>query len=79
MVLCRFEILKRTARVLLLCRFNGGPDSTVPLLRCLMKIRSVRILDTIVCSGTFLWLFSLTWDAVKLTLKVGFICPFRGH
>ena len=31
-----------------------------------------------ICSGTFLWLFSPTWDAVKITvtLKVGFICPF---
>ena len=24
----------------------------------------------------FLWLFAPTWDAVKLTLKAGFICPF---
>ena len=22
------------------------------------------------------WLFSPAWDTVKLTLKVGFICPF---
>ena len=36
------------------------PYSAVLLLRFLLKIRSVRILDTIVCSGTFLWLFSLT-------------------
>ena len=28
------------------------------------------------CSGALIWLFSLAWDAVKLTLKVGFICPF---
>ena len=26
--------------------------------------------------GDISWLFSLTWDAVKLNLKVGFICPF---
>ena len=50
--------------------------SAVLLLRFLLKIRSVRILDTIACLGTFLWLFSLAWDAVKLTLKVGFTCPF---
>ena len=25
--------------------------------------------------GAFLWLFLLSWDAIKLTLKVGFICP----
>ena len=53
-----------------------GPDSAVLLLRFLLKIRSVRILDTIVCSGTLLWLFSPAWDANKLTLQVGFICPF---
>ena len=52
------------------------PYSAVLLLRFLLKIRSVRIQDTIVCSGTLLWLFSPAWDAVKLTLQVGFICPF---
>ena len=80
MVLCRFWILKHIARVQLLSRFNCGPkfipNSAVLLLRFLLKIRSVRILDTIVCSGTLLWLFSPAWDAVKLTLKVGFVCPF---
>ena len=48
-----------------------GPDSAVLLLRFLLKIiRSVRILDTIVCLWTLLWLFSPSWDAVKLTLVV---------
>ena len=28
------------------------------------------------CSGALIWLFSPAWDAVELTLKVGFICPF---
>ena len=28
------------------------------------------------CSGALIWLFSPAWDAIKLTLKVGFICPF---
>ena len=27
-------------------------------------------------SGTLLWLFSPAWDAVELTLQVGFVCPF---
>ena len=76
MVLCRFWIWKRVARVRLLRRFNVGPDSAVLLLSFLLKIRSVRILDKIVCLGTLLWLFSPTWDAVKLTLQVSFICPF---
>ena len=53
-----------------------GPDSAVLLPRFLLKIRFVRILDTMVCSGASLWLFSLAWDAVKLTLQVGFISPF---
>ena len=48
-----------------------GPDRAV-----LLQIRSVRILDTIVCSGILLWLFSPALDAVKLTLQVGFIFPF---
>ena len=29
-----------------------------------------------VCLGALIWLFSLAWDAIKLILKVGFICPF---
>ena len=28
------------------------------------------------CLGALIWLFSPAWDAVKLTLKAGFICPF---
>ena len=50
-------------------------DSAVRL-RFLLKIRSVRKLVTIICSGTLLWLFSPAWDAVNLTLEVGFICLF---
>jgi hypothetical protein len=34
------------------------------------------MLDTIVCSGPLVWLFSPAWDAVKLTLEFGFIFPF---
>ena len=30
----------------------------------------------IVCFETLLWLLALALDAIKLTLKVGFICPF---
>ena len=39
----------------------------------------VGILDTTICLGALLWLFSLLWvchETTKLTLKVGFICPF---
>ena len=53
-----------------------GPCSSVLLLRFFLKIRSARILYTIVCPGTLLWLFSLAWDTIKPTLQVGFICPF---
>ena len=52
-----------------------GPHSAI-FLRFLLNIRSVRILDTIVRSRTLLWLFSHAWDAVELTLQVGFIYPF---
>ena len=40
--------------------------------------RSFRSLDTIVCSGALLWLFSPAHDDVKLrdTLKFRFPCPF---
>jgi hypothetical protein len=34
------------------------------------------MLDTIVCSEPLVWLFSPAWNAVILTLDVGFICPF---
>jgi hypothetical protein len=34
------------------------------------------MLDTIVCSEPLVWLFSLAWDAIILTLDVGFIRPF---
>jgi hypothetical protein len=36
------------------------------------------MLDTILCSVTLILLFSPAWDAVILTLDVGFICPFMG-
>jgi hypothetical protein len=56
--------------------FNGGSDDTSLLPLLLLKIRSVRMLDMIVCSGPSVWLFSPVWDAVKLTREFGFICPF---
>jgi hypothetical protein len=34
------------------------------------------MLDTIVCSEPLIWLFSPAWDAVILTLDIGFFCPF---
>ena len=52
----------------LLRQFDNGSKNTALLLSILLKIRSLRILDTIVCSGSLVWLFSLAWDAVKLTL-----------
>jgi hypothetical protein len=38
----------------------------LPLL--LLKIMSVRVLDTIVCSGPLVWLFFPAWGAVYLTI-----------
>jgi hypothetical protein len=68
--------LNLVARTLLLRWFNGGSDDTALFPLLLLKIRSVRMLDTIVCSEPLVWLFSPAWDAVILTLDVGFICPF---
>jgi hypothetical protein len=66
------------ARTRLLRWFDGGSDDTALRPLRLLKIRSVRILDTIVCSGPLVWLLSLSpaWDAFKLTQESGFICPF---
>ena len=52
-----------------------GPNSAVLLLEFVLKIRTFRTLDIIfkLCSATLLWLFSSAWDAIKLTLQVGFI------
>ena len=47
--------------------FNGGSDDTALLSLLLVKIKSFRMLDTIVCSGPLVWLFSPAWDAVLLT------------
>ena len=53
-----------------------GSEKALTYMRFLLKVRYVRILDTFLCSGALIWLFSPACDAVKLTLKVGFICPF---
>ena len=67
---------KLVTRTRLLGWFNVGSDHTALLPLLLLKIRSVRMLDTIVYSEPLIWLFSPAWDAVTLTLDVGFICPF---
>ena len=78
--LCQFRLSKlvQASRTRLIRWFNGGSDDTALLLLLLLKIKSVRMQDTIVCSEPLVWLFSLAWDAVILTLDVGFICPFVG-
>ena len=81
LLLCPFSVLKRVAPSQLLRLFNDGAYNTVLLSRFLMKIRSVRILDTIVCSGTLVCLFSPAWDAVKFNLPGCWLfhLSFRGH
>ena len=80
-VFCWFWMLKRIAQVLLLHRFNGGPDSVVLLLRFFLKMPgvSVRILDTMLCLGTWLWLFSQACYALKVTLEGWLHLSFHGH
>jgi hypothetical protein len=50
----------------LLVQFWVDDTALLPLL--LLKIRSVRMLATIVCSEPLVWLFSPAWDAVTITL-----------
>ena len=70
---CWLQVLKHVARALLLCRFNGGS------LQCFSS--SVISSEDQVCYYWMFvvlhWLFSPTWDNIQLrvTLKVGFICP----
>jgi hypothetical protein len=53
------------ARIWLLRWFDDGSDDTALLLLLKsLNIRSVRMLDTIVCSEPLVWLFSPAWDAV---------------
>ena len=60
--------------------FDDGSDNTALLLWFLLNIRSVNILDTTVRSGSFVWLFSQAWDAVKPTLPGDWpYLSFRGH
>ena len=72
--------LKRVARSQLLRLFNDGSDNTALFSWFLLKIRSVRILDTIVCSEYLVWLLSPAWDAVKLILPGCWLhLSFRRH
>ena len=65
MILCWFWILELKTLLEFCCVTDSmvGPYNAALHLRFLLKIRFVRILDTIVCSVTLLWLFSPAWDA----------------
>ena len=67
-------VLNRVARIQQLLLFNDGFRQAL-LPQFLLRIKFLRILGTILCLETLLWLFSPALDAVKLTLKVGSICP----
>jgi hypothetical protein len=56
--------------------FNGGSDDSALIPLLLLQTMSVGMMDTIVCLGPLVWLFSPAWDAIILTLENGFICPF---
>ena len=73
MFLYQFCIWKCIARI------RPLPFNVAFLLQFLMKVRLVRILYAIVCLWTLHWLFFPAWDAIKLTLKVGFISPFISY
>ena len=78
MVLCQIWISKLLSRAWLLRWVPTVLFYKFYLLDQICYYLTVRtwILDTIVCSGALLWLFSSAWDTVELTLKVGFICLF---
>ena len=61
---------------MLLLRINCGSKQCSFFSVILLNIMSVRILDMIICSGELLWMFFPFRDAIKLTLKVCFICLF---
>jgi hypothetical protein len=60
--------LKLVSRTRRLRWFNGGSDDTALLPLVLLKIRSIRMLHTVVCSKQLVWLFSPAWDAVILSI-----------
>ena len=73
-------IYVESARSQLLLLFNDGFNNTALLSWFLLKIRSLRILDTIVCSEPLVSLFSPAWIAVKVTLPGGWLhLSFRVH
>ena len=76
MVLCRIEFWNSLLEVGCFADSMVGPDDAVLLPWFLLKVRYVRKLDMFMCLGALIWLYSPAWDAVQLTLKVGFICPF---
>ena len=65
LLLCRFWVLKRVARSQLPHLFNDGSDNAALLSWFFLKMRSVRILDTIVCSGSSVWMFSPVWELAR--------------
>ena len=73
LLLCRFWVLKRVARSQLHSRFDDGSDNTALLSWFLLEIRSVGKLDTIICSGSLVWLFSPAWHAIQFTLPGGWL------
>ena len=75
MVLIRLWILKGCTRARLLRSFNG--ELSALLLFCFDSFWRSGLLEYLIwLYGRGIALFSPAWDAIELTLKVGFICPF---
>ena len=73
-VMCLLRILKLVARTRLLHWLDGGSNDTALLPLLLLKIRYVRMLGKIVCSGSLVWLRRCyTHPGRWIHL------PFRGH
>ena len=90
LLLCWFWILMCFVRSLCFFRSSSFFNCLIMVQTLLLFIhcffwlssedQSFRILDTIVCLGSLVWLFSPVWNIVKLTLPGGCLhLSFLGH
>jgi hypothetical protein len=55
---------------------DGSDDGAILLLQHLLRVGYVEKALNDRCAATLVWRLSLAWDAIELTLEVGFICLF---
>jgi hypothetical protein len=79
MVFVSIKNLKHVARTRLLRCFNGESDDTALLPMFRLKIRSFRMLDSIVCSGRFGLAVLSGLGRLETHPGIRLDLPFRGH